>query len=60
VTRAGILSTPGSAREEVVDLDRLMSCDEVFLTSSVSLRHGAVLAGRSEPRQPEPDRRVFA
>lgn len=60
VTRAEILSTARSAREECIDLDRLTSCNEVFLTSSVSLRHGARLAGRVEPRLPEADPRVFA
>jgi para-aminobenzoate synthetase/4-amino-4-deoxychorismate lyase len=60
VTRAEILSTARFAREESIDLDRLMSCDEVFLSSSLSLRHPARLASLVQPRQPEPDRPVYA
>jgi para-aminobenzoate synthetase / 4-amino-4-deoxychorismate lyase len=60
VTRAEILSTARSVREEAIDLDRLTSCDEVFLSSSLSLRHPARLAGPSGSRHREPDRRVSA
>jgi para-aminobenzoate synthetase / 4-amino-4-deoxychorismate lyase len=60
VTRAEILATARSVREEAIDFDRFTSCDEVFLSSSISLRHPARLAGSLQPRQPEPDRRVFA
>jgi para-aminobenzoate synthetase/4-amino-4-deoxychorismate lyase len=60
VTRAEILSAAGSTREESIDLDRLMSCDEVFLSSSLSLRHPARLAGLAQPGGSELDQRVFA
>jgi para-aminobenzoate synthetase/4-amino-4-deoxychorismate lyase len=60
VTRAEILSTERSAREESIDLDRLMSCDELFLSSSISGRARARLGGAVGRRRREPDRRVLA
>jgi para-aminobenzoate synthetase/4-amino-4-deoxychorismate lyase len=50
VTRADLLAREPGAREEAIELARLLEADDVFLTSSLSGRHPAVLTVRgSEP-----------
>jgi para-aminobenzoate synthetase/4-amino-4-deoxychorismate lyase len=45
VTRAALLAAERYAREEPIELERLAGADAVFLTSSISLRRAARLAG---------------
>jgi para-aminobenzoate synthetase/4-amino-4-deoxychorismate lyase len=45
ITRAGLLSGEPSAREEPLELARLEKAEAVFLTSSITLRRPARLAG---------------
>ena len=45
VTRATMLAAERYAREEPIELERLAGADAVFLTSSISLRRAARLAG---------------
>jgi para-aminobenzoate synthetase/4-amino-4-deoxychorismate lyase len=44
VTRADLLATEAAARMEPIELERLVSADAIFLTSSIALRHPARLA----------------
>ena len=50
LTRAALLATEQSAREEPIELARLQRADAVFLTASISGRHPAELApGHTTP-----------
>jgi para-aminobenzoate synthetase / 4-amino-4-deoxychorismate lyase len=50
LTRAALLATEQSAREEAIELARLQRADAVFLTASISGRHPAELApGHTAP-----------
>jgi para-aminobenzoate synthetase / 4-amino-4-deoxychorismate lyase len=46
ITRAELLATEASAREEAIELRRLKRADAIFLTSSIRQRHSARLAPR--------------
>jgi para-aminobenzoate synthetase/4-amino-4-deoxychorismate lyase len=52
ITRAVLLAQAPSAREEPVELARLMRAEQIFLTSSIAGRHAATLAEAQAARRP--------
>lgn len=50
VTRAALLATEATAREQPIELARLRRADAIFLTSSVALRHPAQLAAAASAK----------
>jgi para-aminobenzoate synthetase/4-amino-4-deoxychorismate lyase len=52
ITRAALLAQSPSAREEPLELARLLRADEIFLTSSITGRHRATLGEAQAESQP--------